>query len=338
MSAPVLLPPESWNQPRWRGQRGFYEVYFIKLNLPAQARALWLRYTLLAPRVGDPVAELWGFYFDHSNPERNWGAKQTYPAAHTNWRGGKLPLQLDAINRLHHTGATGSLTSAGESLCWELSWTPPLWAVGLFPARWMYRAPFPRTKYLSPGWDLRIEGTVTVHGETLTVSDAPSQQAHLWGTQYAEEWVWAHCNAFTERDDAVFEALHATTRLGGRPLAMGMLCLKLGNRFYSLRRLRACLRMESRSEVGRWHFAGEESEFRIEGEVEADTSHFLGARYTDPSGDLRWCHNTKIGSLRLRLLTREGNEWRLDQELSTPNTCAAEWVSRQQDTHIARWV
>lgn len=338
MNAPVLLPTEPWNQPRWRGQRGFYEVYFIKLNLPEQGRALWLRYTLLAPRAGDPVAELWGFCFDHRHPERNWGAKQCLPAAHTNWRKGALPLQLGEGGTLNHTGASGNLTDEGGFLHWELRWTPPLQAVGLFPARWLYSAPFPRTKYLSPGWDLRIEGVVTVHGETLSFAGAPGQQAHLWGTHYADEWVWAHCNAFAERDDAVFEALYASTRLAGRPFAMGMLCLKLGDRFYALRSWRACRQMESRSTVGRWRFAGEQGAFRIEGEIEVDASHFLGARYTTPSGEARWCHNTKVGGLSLRLLTREHGEWRLVQTLSTPDACAVEWVSRQQDERVVRWV
>ena len=338
MSAPVLLPSASWNEPRWRGQRGFYEVYFIKLNLPEQGHALWLRYTLLAPRAGDPIAEVWGFYFDHRHPERNWSAKQSTPAIHTNWASGKLPLQLGVGNALHHAKAEGSLTRENETLSWELHWTPSPHAVGIFPARWSYFAPLPRTKYLSPGWDIRIGGTVSLHGERLSFSDAPGQQAHLWGVEYADEWVWAHCNAFAERDDAVFEALHATTHFAGRPVAMGMLCLRLGERFYALRGWRACRRMESHSVVGRWRFAGEERAFRIEGEISVEPPHLLGARYTTPSGETRWCHNTKVGYLSLRLMTREQGEWRLVQTLSTSNACAAEWVSRKPEECVQRWV
>lgn len=57
MKYPLMLPAAQWNCPRWRGQLGFYEVYFLKANVPEQGFAVWLRYTLLSPRAAPPKAE-----------------------------------------------------------------------------------------------------------------------------------------------------------------------------------------------------------------------------------------------------------------------------------------
>lgn len=338
MKPPVLLPAASWNQPRWRGQRGFYEVYFLKVNLPEQQRALWLRYTLLAPQQGTPIVELWGFYFDHRHPERNWGAKHTLPAAQTNWHARGLPLVLNAEHQLHHDAATGQLIHNDHTLRWTLAWTPPAHGVSLFPSAWLYHAPLPRTKYLSPGWDIRVSGTVQIDEQLLQIAEAPAQQAHLWGTRYADEWVWAHCNAFADHPDAAFEVLHGVVRLAKRPFAAGMLCLRVGKQFYALRRWRACRTFRSASAIGHWQFVAEEQDFRIEGEIEAPPQHLLGARYTDPSGEPRFCHNTKVGSLHLRVLIRSGQGWTLAHALHAPDTCAVEWVGCVQDPLVLQWV
>ena len=37
----------------------YYESRFIRANHPDRARAVWLRWTLLYPQPGDPVADVW---------------------------------------------------------------------------------------------------------------------------------------------------------------------------------------------------------------------------------------------------------------------------------------
>lgn len=338
MKYPLMLPAAQWNCPRWRGQLGFYEVYFLKANVPEQGFAVWLRYTLLSPRAAPPKAELWGFVFDHRRPERNWGAKQVLPITDTNWRERKLPLRMGDGNALDHSLARGLLSTHETRLHWQLEWTPAPQGVGIFPMRWMYFLPLPRTKYLSPNWDVRFFGSITFGDTLVRLSGAPAQQAHLWGTQYAEEWFWAHCNAFENHSDAVFETLVASVRLGARALRLGMLCLRVGQQFYVLRRWRACRTMQAAGEVGSWEFVAEQDDFRIEGAVTVEPHHLLGACYETPGGDRRYCHNTKVGDLQLRLLTRKGTVWRMEHLLEAHGTCAAEWVCPTQDPRVRLWV
>ena len=59
---------QTLNVPRWPETRGrFYEVWYFKLNLGANAPALWLRMTvLLQPEAvagAKRVAETWGIFF-----------------------------------------------------------------------------------------------------------------------------------------------------------------------------------------------------------------------------------------------------------------------------------
>ena len=84
-----ITQAERDNTAVWGGGPGFYEVWYLKFNLPAQRAAFWFRYTLSSPvlkkaasgALPAPVAELWGVGFDFAQPERSAGAKLTVPAS-----------------------------------------------------------------------------------------------------------------------------------------------------------------------------------------------------------------------------------------------------------------
>jgi len=341
MSAPVWLPHAPWSYPHWDGRRGFYEVYFLKFNLPRSREAFWLRYTLLAPREGQPCAEIWGFYFNPHAPERNWGAKETVPLdpGQIGWQRGRFPLQIGSAT-LHLESATGEVGTVPSILRWALHWQLPPQSLGLFPHAWLYRVPFPRTKYHSPGWDIRLDGVVELHGQQIEIQNAPGQLAHLWGTDYAHSWVWAHANRLDGEGDAAFEALYAMLHLGGRMRGMGIACLRLGDHYYALRGLRACLSVESKAQLPEgaskfaWHMQAQERDFGLCIECEVDPQHLLGARYTTPSGERRYCHNTKVAAATLTLRLTSGEVHRLN----TPNSCALEWVLPEAHHAVKQWV
>ena len=56
----VLTQAEQDNVTRWDGERrGFYEVYYLKVNHIPSGTALWARYTLLAPQETGRSAQWW---------------------------------------------------------------------------------------------------------------------------------------------------------------------------------------------------------------------------------------------------------------------------------------
>jgi len=61
------------NRPRWSGQAGFFEIWFLVVFEAAARRAWWFRYTTFAPapglQPGVARATLWAAAFDARAPE-----------------------------------------------------------------------------------------------------------------------------------------------------------------------------------------------------------------------------------------------------------------------------
>lgn len=63
-----LLASARANLPRWRGQPGFFEIWFFVLFEPRVKQAYWFRYTTFAPRDGSARATVWAAAFDAVAP------------------------------------------------------------------------------------------------------------------------------------------------------------------------------------------------------------------------------------------------------------------------------
>ena len=84
LRSPPMAPTAPANHPRWRGQPGFFEIWFLVVFDPAAARAWWFRYTTFAPapgQPGTPRATLWAAAFDAAAPTPALAAKQVFPIA-----------------------------------------------------------------------------------------------------------------------------------------------------------------------------------------------------------------------------------------------------------------
>lgn len=334
-----MTPAERDNLLIWDGEtRGHYEVYYLKLNDPEAEVACWLRYTLSAPLRGEPVAELWGIFFNRNEPARNLALKAACPWSEATGSRDSFRFQIGAAV-LEHARAQGELWRGDQVLRWDLRWEPNTTSLRHLPFEWMYRSPFPKTKVLSPNFDIRVSGALEVNGRSYRLQDALGQQSHLWGTRHAEEWVWGHCNAFEEDETAVFEGLSARVRIGPLLLPpLTLFCLQSRGRLYLLNGPWQLLTNRSSAGVGMWRFAGRGSGIRIEGEARCAIEHVVGAEYTDPDGGKRWCHNTKVGDLDLTIFERKGRTWRKVQTLTSCGTCAIEWVERTRDARVSPWI
>jgi hypothetical protein len=332
-----MTPPpaatERDNLTVWDGvRRGFYEVYYLKLNHRASGRAFWLRYTLLAPRAGrgNPVAELWGIAFDPAAPERNLALKRTVPIAEARIERERFGFAVgDAV--LRHDAATGLLDGRAGRLAWDLRWQPPAETFFHFPHAAMYRLALPKTKVLAPNQDVAFHGTIRWDDETLECSGEPGQQAHLWGTQHADRWVWGHGNLFEGGADASFECLSARIRVG--PVVtpdLVLLFLRRGGRWHRLNALWRAVLQTGAADLPRFRFAGRGDGVRLCGEAEARLEDLVGVEYTDPDGEHLWCYNTKIADLRLEVAARDT----APQTLIARRSFALEFVQRCRDPRL----
>ncbi len=331
---------ERANLVRWDGQKqGFYEVYFLKFNDPVTKNACWLRYTITSPSAccGAPKAEVWGIYFDGSDPASHFALKESFPAEQLRWDNNRFRLEI-AGTMLDHKSCKGKLhdPKRGHELAWDLRFQSSSDLLYHYPNKRLYSAPLPKTKVLCPHVDAVFSGTLTVDGKVFTMDKAPGQQEHLWGTHHAKTWAWGHCFGFDQDPEAVWEGLDARVKLG--PVtspSMKLFFLRFGGRWYGFNKLHMLLRNKSTNSLGRWTFEARNKELRMTGEINCANPDILGVTYEDPNGSILWCSNTKLASIRIRLYDPMGKAL---GELTAERKCAFELVNRQIIPGVPIWI
>ena len=337
----TAYPNEADNLTRWvRGQRGHYEVYYLKFNDVKRHRAYWLRYTLLAPvRAKDrPVAEVWAIAFDATDPARNYAHKRTLPIEALEFGVNRFFFDIDG-QRLVHDGCSGQLGGGDDRIAWDITFEPdPLPTFRHFPGKAMYRTGLPKTKVLAPNLNMKVSGVVTAFGETMVLKNVPGHQAHIWGTKHANHWAWANCNMFEGSDSpAVFEALSAQVSFGPLTVPHLTLCaLRRGTEEYLFNTPADLLRTDSDYDLKQWRLVARHDDLRLEAVIDNDPRRMVGVTYTDPDGGTRVCNNSKQASMRLHLERLQGETWTTVHRMhSLPHGVAYEVVGPEADPEVA---
>jgi hypothetical protein len=321
---------EADNLPAWTGRPGEYEVWFLTISDPGSGNGYWIRSTLSSPVRGVPTAGVWFARFDRSNPEDTFGLHRAYER----WalEEGRFHVRVGGAT-MSSGVAAGSVEAAGHAVSWDLRFPTGEPTYRLLPD-WLYRSRLAPTKPFSPNVRTRVAGSITVDGASVELEDAPSQQGHLYGSRHAERWAWAHCSDFLD-DDAV---LHAVTAQGrGGPFTTpfftfaGLQWEGQWIRFTKVRR-------RCDFGLGTWKIYLAGRPHRLPGRIEAPSRAMLRARYTDPSGELRFCHNSEIASCRLALFERKARGFEQVALLESRGTTHAEWAGRSPAHVVEREV
>lgn len=287
---------------------GHVESLFLKGNSADGQRALWVKYTLLAPRARPEraVAELWAVAFDRARgaPRAN---KRTFPLASAQFGADPFFLRLPT-GELTHGRARGQLDAPGPTFRWELDYDCAPSSFRPFPSARMYTGAFPRTKTLTPAPDSRLTGWFEVDGERWDVSGFHAAQGHNWGRGHAHAYAWAHANALELSPESApverawLELISGRVRVG--PLLTPWLScagIAIDDRLYRFDGPRSmfsrALRVDARSYAFRFRERGAE----LEGEIEADPGLTAGLRYEDPDGETLACLNSKLARGRFSL-------------------------------------
>lgn len=329
-----LSERERDNLTRWNpSQKGFYEVWYLKWNDPAQGIAAWLRYTLLAPLSRDPEVSVWGIFFDSKDPKKNVAIKKTYPI-------GEARIEREIFyfaagpSAIFDSGARGELVEGQNRLSWELKFQDEGLSLRHFPSL-LYLGGLPKTKLVAPYLSTRISGDFVVNDRSFSLQAVPAHQAHLWGTQMADSWVWGNCNAFEEDPNFCFEGLTASARLGDRispPLTL--LFFYWEGRLYRFNAPWSWATNQSRHDLDRWHFEASQKGIRFVGDLIAQTESMAGVRYEDPDGSNRFCHNTKVADLKIAVLKEKKGGWECVKTFNASKTAAFEVVQPNLDRRV----
>ncbi|GIW71836.1 MAG: hypothetical protein KatS3mg102_1378 [Planctomycetota bacterium] len=339
---PGIQLPE--HTARLRG--GHVESYFLKANEPEGPRALWIKFTVLVPLQGEPLAEVWAIVFD-ARSGRHLARKRSFPLAAARLARGRIGFAAGGC-RLEDGYTEGVLAEpapaaaspgaqgagapapAPPPLRWALRWragAPPL---RLLPYEPLYRwGAFPRTKSLTPYPDARLWGWIEIGSRRIAVADWPGCLGHNWGREHAPRYAWAHCNAFAASPGSWFEGASAQLQLGPLTLPYAtVLYLHHAGRAYDFRGVRHWFRTAAEVELYRWRFRARSAEAELEGEVACEPRALVGLRYQQPDGRTSYCLNSKIARMRLRLRAPDG---RLLAALDSADKAALELLVREPE-------
>lgn len=199
------------NRPRWHGQSGFFEIWFLVIFIPAQKRALWLRYTLFSPAIGQPGqprAMLWAAVFDANSSEPTLAMKSILPMdAYSPHTDGSFGIRIGEAE--FSTGVCrGNVHEQGRSITWDLRFDHTAENRDRSSVIMSHHLPLP-TRVVHAYDGVKFRGTYSIDGTIFQIDDAPGLQKHLWGTRRLEELFWLYCSQFREDPSARIEITSA---------------------------------------------------------------------------------------------------------------------------------
>ena len=203
--------------------------------------------------------------------------------------------------------ARGSAVTEGMDASWDLGFEPGPEAFHHLPYDFLYRAPLPKTKFLSPYPDARFSGSVTVDGEAIEVDAWPGMIGHNWGREHAERWTWIQANGFRE-GEGCFDAALGKIKVG--PLTtpwVGNALLRVDgaeHRLGGFDRIRST-KVDDQPNECEFELTGKD--VKVRGRVYSEPRNFVAWVYADPVGPEHNTLNCSISDLEL-VVERKGSE------------------------------
>ena len=279
---------------------GHYESFYLKACRPGGGRGLWIRHTVHKRPDGEPKASIWFTYFD-AEADAPRASKATFPAA-------ELSVPAEGYIRVNGAElgdgvATGSVETDVLRASWELSFADDAEPFYFLPRQWMYRAPVPRTKFLSPYPNALFSGKLHVGGEEVALERWPGMIGHNWGTEHAERWVWIQGAGFEGREGAYFDAGAARIKIGPWTVPwIGNGRLVLDGEEHRLGGIERIRSTDVRDQPTRCEITLTGADgLRVTGTVTGPAKDFVAWVYADPKGPEHNTLNCSISDMELEV-------------------------------------
>jgi hypothetical protein len=295
------MPPPDPTEARFPSvphKAGHYESFYLKLCHPEEPLGAWIRYTVQKRPGAAPTGSLWFTLFDQGGPTASKVTRPVPSAGGEDWiRIGEAALGPGR--------AAGVADSERCHAAWDLRFETSERPLCHLPADWLYRAPLPRTKLVSPAPAAQFDGRITVDGRELEVAGWSGMVGHNWGAQHAERWIWLHGSGFEGAGEATWlDAAIGRIKLG--PLVTPWVAsgaLSVDGERLALGGLRRRVEVAERSDGCTFVLAGRR--VRVRGEVEAERRRVVAWVYADPDGAEHSALNCSVADMRLDV-EREG--------------------------------
>jgi hypothetical protein len=275
-----------------------YESFYIKATRPGGGQAIWIRHTVHKRPGAEPTASLWFTLFD-ADAAGPRATKVTVPATELGVPTGAYIKVGESV--LEPGRARGAAETETLTASWELEFEPGAEAFRHLPYPFLYRAPLPKTKFLSPYPDCRYTGTVTVGGDQIALDGWPGMIGHNWGSEHAERWTWIQANEL-RGGAGYFDAALGRIKVGPWTtpwVGNGMLMLDgVAHRLGGFDRIRST-RIHDEPTACEFELAGKG--VKVHGRVASEPRNFVAWVYADPVGPEHNTLNCSISDLELRV-------------------------------------
>jgi hypothetical protein len=308
---------------------GHYESFYLKLTQPGGGRGAWIRHTVHKRPGEAATCALWFVLFDSSADEplatkRQFGADELGADAQTYIR------VADAT--LTDGRAVGRVETDAVDARWDLTFVDQHEPFHHLPRDFLYRAPLPKTKFLSPYPDAVFNGHLELDGERIEVEAWRGMVGHNWGAEHAERWVWIQGSGFEGRSpEDYFDMAVGRIKVGGRTTPwVGNGMLMLNGRAHRLGGFGhiPSTQVEERPTSARFELRGKGVE--VSGEVHAAPKDFVAWIYADPVGPEHNTLNCSISDLELQVWL----DGRAAETLTVKGAAAYEFGTRDRDHGI----
>ena len=315
--------------PEVQEKAGHYESFYLKLNRPGGGRAAWIRHTV-HKRPGEPTTcALWFVLFDADSAGPR-ATKRQFGADELSAPPGSYIRVADAD--LTDGGANGRIETPTLDVRWDLTFSDDHEPFHHLPRDFLYRAPLPKTKFLSPYPDAVFNGRIELDGEPIEVEAWRGMVGHNWGTEHAERWVWVQGSGFEGRSpEDYFDMAVGRIKVGGRMTPwVGNAMLMLDGEPHRLGGFGHIPSTEVRELPTGASFELKGRGTTVTGTVSAPAKEFVAWVYADPVGPEHNTLNCSISDLELRVSL----EGRPAETLRVPGAAAYEFGTRDKDHGI----
>jgi hypothetical protein len=308
---------------------GHYESFYLKLVQPGGGRGAWIRHTVHKRPGEQPTCALWFVLFDSSAAgpratKAQFGADELSAGPHAYIRIADATL-IDGH-------ATGRVTTDALDARWDLTFSDDHEAFHHLPREFLYRAPLPKTKFLSPYPDATFNGQLELDGELIEVDGWRGMIGHNWGAEHAERWVWVQGSGFEGRSpEDYFDMAVGRIKVAGRTTPwVGNAMLMLDGEAHRLGGFGHIPSTEVRESPFGADFELKGKGVTLAGRVGAPAKDFVAWIYADPVGPEHNTLNCSISDLELRVEL----DGRPAETLRVAGSAAYEFGTRDTDHGI----
>ncbi|MEC9072721.1 MAG: hypothetical protein VX938_10095 [Myxococcota bacterium] len=271
---------------------GFSEGLSLRVSLPG-SRSLWLRMGLLRRTFGArrEQADLWAIATNmdpaESSGRRHLALRERWEMSAVQFDRDSLHLSMgDASLDQGHCQGRLEDTQTGDSIRWDLRFSCEPEGLRHLPGAWMYRSSMIPWKMTTPQVITPVSGVIEINGSETRLEDAPGAVSHHWGRRWSSDWVWAHCNLWSDSESAV--AFEATSfRLSFGPLTSPPLTVihaRIPGERITLNGLWRMMRNRSHLDGLVWEASGSSGDRRVRLRVRCEPDRLLGIDHETPEG------------------------------------------------------